>query len=74
MSQTFVVVDIQVVWSREDGDEGGETCSLTLPVHTIPEERETNKPPTLELLNMVDKKKRKKKDLLQRSLQQTGTG
>ena len=38
--QTFVIVDIQVVWSREDGDEGGETCSLTLPVHTVPEERE----------------------------------
>lgn len=38
--QTFVVVDIQVVWSGEDGDEGGETCSLALPVHTVPEERE----------------------------------
>lgn len=48
--QTFVVVDIQVVWGREDGDEGGETCSLTLSVHAIPEERETNKTPTLQLL------------------------
>lgn len=44
--ETFVVIDIQVVWSRENGDEGGETCSLTLPVHTVTEERETNKPPT----------------------------
>lgn len=50
VSQTFVVVDIQVVWSGEDGDERGETCSLTLPVHTVPEERETNKPPTLQPL------------------------
>lgn len=41
MSQTFVVVDIQVVRSREDGNEGGEACSLTLSVHAVPARRET---------------------------------
>lgn len=72
MCQTFVVVDIQVVWSGEDSDEGGETCSLALPVHTVPEERETNRRPRYSW-----KKKMswiKTEDLLQRSLNQTGTG
>lgn len=40
LCKTFVVVDIQIVWSREDGDEGRKACSLTLPVHTVPEERD----------------------------------
>lgn len=75
--QTFVVIDIQIVGSREDGDEGGKTCSLTLPVHTIPEERKTNSRPRYSYLN---KKKQdmmwgeKGKDALQRSLSQTETG
>jgi len=41
---TFVVVDIQVVRSREDGDEGGKTCSLTLPIHAVAvKEKQTNR-------------------------------
>lgn len=31
----FVVVNIEVVWSREDGHHGGETCGLRFPIHTV---------------------------------------
>lgn len=31
----FVVVNIEVVWCREDGHDGRESCSLGLSVHTI---------------------------------------
>lgn len=32
---TFVVVNIQVVWCWEDGDEGGESSGLTFAVHPV---------------------------------------
>lgn len=32
---TFVVVNVQVVWRREDGDEGRESRGLTLPIHPV---------------------------------------
>ena len=44
---TFVVVDIQVVWSGEDGDKGGKPSGLTLPVHTVSEGREKRGSQTL---------------------------
>lgn len=62
--QTFVVVDIQVVWSGEDGDEGGETCSLALPVHTVPEERERDKQ---DAHVIAGKKKILKKDVVDKN-------
>lgn len=50
LRHTFVVVDVQVVGSREDGDEGGEARRLALPVHAISARREANKSPTLALV------------------------
>ena len=31
----LVVVDVEVVWRREDGDEGGESGGLALAVHAV---------------------------------------
>lgn len=36
--RTFVVVDVEVIGSGEDGDQGGEAGGLALPVHPIPAE------------------------------------
>lgn len=32
---TFVSIDVQIVWSREDGDERGEASGLALAVHLV---------------------------------------
>lgn len=40
---TFVVVNIQVVWCREDGNEGRESSGLTFTVHPVASKVEVRK-------------------------------